>query len=85
MTTFAKAMESNGHTNTSVSYLKVDVESSEINSIPEWLQTGALNNVQQIGIEMHTGMLTEKTFCFAFSPTMNFKYTLFLYDRTSQF
>jgi len=55
VTTLAKAMESNGHTNTSISYLKVDVESSEINSIPEWLQTGALNNVQQIGIEMHTG------------------------------
>ena len=72
MTTLAKAMESNGHTDTSISYLKVDVESSEINSIPEWLQTGALNNVQQIGIEMHTGMFTE-ILLFCFFPTMYLK------------
>ena len=62
MTTLAKAVESNGHANSTISYLKVDVESSEIKSIPEWLQTGALKNVRQIGIEMHTGMATEKTF-----------------------
>ena len=57
MMMLAKAVESNRQTNALILYLKVDVESSEIKSIPEWLQTGALSNVQQISIEMHTGMV----------------------------
>ena len=31
------------------------MESSEIKAIPEWLESGILRNVRQIGIEMHTG------------------------------
>ena len=53
--TLAEAIKVNGDTEATISYLKVDVESSEIKAIPEWLDSKVLKNVNQIGIEMHTG------------------------------
>lgn len=41
-----------------ISYLKVDIEGTEIASIPEWIKSGVLDSVNQFGIELHTGMGT---------------------------
>ncbi|XP_063718875.1 uncharacterized protein LOC134845744 [Symsagittifera roscoffensis] len=45
----------NGHSNDIIHYLKVDIEGEERNSIPEWIRSGSLANVKQIGIEFHQG------------------------------
>jgi hypothetical protein len=39
-----------------ISYLKVDVEGSEMKALPLWAKSdkGALRHVRQLGIEMHT-------------------------------
>ena len=55
MTTLGDAIRSNGHDKNTISYLKVDVENSEVEAIPEWISSGALENVRQIGVELHTG------------------------------
>merc|ERR1712150_146942 len=44
-----------------IDYLKVDVESSEIKAIPQWLKSGILEKVGQIGIEFHLGPVHVKT------------------------
>ena len=48
-------MEANGDLKKEITYLKVDIESSEIKAIPQWIESGVLKNVRQIGIELHTG------------------------------
>ena len=53
--TLADAISANEELESTISYLKVDVEASEIKAIPEWLESNVLKNVKQIGIEMHTG------------------------------
>ena len=55
ITTLKDAISSNGHFGKEITYLKVDIESSEIKAIPEWIQSGVLENVRQIGMELHTG------------------------------
>ena len=40
-----------------IHYLKVDVEGHELKSIPKWLKSGVLENIQQINLELHTGKL----------------------------
>ena len=35
--------------------LQVDVEGAELKAIPEWISSGVLDQVNQIGIELHTG------------------------------
>ena len=44
----------NGDENKSLTYLKVDVEGYEIWSLKNWMDSNALRNVEQLGIEMHT-------------------------------
>ena len=34
---------------------QVDVEGAELKAIPEWISSGVLDHVNQIGIEFHTG------------------------------
>ena len=34
----------------------MDVEGAEIRAIPEWIESGVLDSVDQIGIEMHTAV-----------------------------
>ena len=46
-------LEENGHLDTEISYLKLDIEAHELTGIPIWLKTGSLDNVQQIGMEVH--------------------------------
>ena len=43
----------NGHTNTKISFLKIDIEGNELKGLPHWLHDGALSNVQQIAMEFH--------------------------------
>ena len=51
------------HENRKISYLKMDIEGSELTGLPSWLSEGALKNVQQIAAEVHlTG--TESTIAF---------------------
>jgi hypothetical protein len=38
----------------------VDVEGSELKSIPEWISSGVLSQVDQIGIEIHTGFIKQE-------------------------
>ena len=57
VTTLKNAIEANGDLGKEITYLKVDVESSEIKAIPEWIESGVLKNVRQIGIELHTGKI----------------------------
>ncbi len=33
----------------------MDIEGSELLAIPEWISSGILNNIEQIGFEIHTG------------------------------
>ena len=55
--TFEEILKHTNDVNKTISYLKIDIEGSELKSIPTWLESGVLNNVQQIGIELHTGVL----------------------------
>ena len=55
VTTLKDAIESNGDLGKEITYIKVDIESSEIKAIPQWIKSGILKDVRQIGIELHTG------------------------------
>ena len=55
VTTLKDAIQENGDHEKEITYVKVDIESSEIKAIPQWIQSGVLKNVRQIGIELHTG------------------------------
>ena len=55
--TLKDIIKKNGDLGKEITYVKVDVESSEIKAIPEWIQSGILQNVRQIGIELHTGKM----------------------------
>ena len=57
VTTLKDAIKANGDLDKEITYLKVDIESSEIKSIPEWIESGVLQNIRQIGIELHTGKI----------------------------
>ena len=52
--TLETILKMNGDENKSLTYLKVDVEGYEIWSLNNWMDSNALRNVQQLGIEMHT-------------------------------
>ena len=51
--TLSHILHSHGHTNTKITYLKMDIEGHEIDGLGQWLESGALRNVQQIGFEYH--------------------------------
>ena len=55
--TLKEMIEKNGDLGKEITYLKVDIESAEIKAIPEWIQSGILQNVRQIGVELHTGKI----------------------------
>jgi len=48
-------VEMKGDIGKKISFLKVDVEGAEIKAMSEWIESGILDQVQQIGIEIHTG------------------------------
>ena len=53
MDTLSSIVQKYGHENNKISYLKIDIEGGEVNGLQHWLQSGALENVQQIGMEYH--------------------------------
>jgi hypothetical protein len=55
--TLKEHIEKNGDLGKEITYVKVDIESAEIKAIPEWIESGILQNVRQIGIELHTGKI----------------------------
>ena len=40
----------NGHTDRTISHLKIDIEGAEIDGLPSRPKSGALDNIQQIGM-----------------------------------
>ncbi len=46
--TLSDAVKSMGDTGKTISYLKVDIEGSELKSIPEWISSGILDRVNQV-------------------------------------
>jgi len=59
MDTLANFLKMNGHTDTVVDYLKIDIEGHELAGFPNWLETEALNNVNQLALELHLTPLHE--------------------------
>ena len=53
-----------GHTQTKISYLKIDIEGNELKSLPFWLKEGSLHNVQQVGLEFHLDKIVATTLKF---------------------
>lgn len=53
--TLEEAIKRNGDEGKIVTYLKLDVEGAEFYALPQISKSGVLQNIQQIGIEMHTG------------------------------
>ena len=48
-------LKENGEFGRRITYLKVDVEGYEIPCLKQWLKSGVVNFIDQLGIEMHTG------------------------------
>ena len=53
MDTLGNILKQYHYENKKISYLKMDIEDSELTGLPQWLSDGALKNVQQIAIEVH--------------------------------
>jgi len=47
----------NNHQGRLIDYLKVDIEEEELHSLPQWIESGILENVDQIALEMHLNVL----------------------------
>ena len=53
MDTLGNILKKYHYENTKISYLKMDIEYSELTGLPQWLSDGALKHVQQIAAEIH--------------------------------
>lgn len=51
--TFGQLLARNNHTSKIIKYLKVDIEGWERQGFKEWIRSGAMDNVIQIGVEFH--------------------------------
>ena len=51
--TLRSVLQTNGHTITKIFYLKLDIEGVELLGLSKWLNSGALDYVQQISIKFH--------------------------------
>ncbi|KAK2723454.1 hypothetical protein QYM36_001953 [Artemia franciscana] len=62
MATFSSLLKQNNHTHSTIHILKIDVEGSEHEAIPDMIRSGNLNNVCQILLEIHNfaGLTLEK-------------------------
>merc|ERR1712241_1356722 len=49
-------IKENGDLGKEITYLKLDVEGTEIGCMKKWLKSGVMKYVQQLGVEMHTGI-----------------------------
>jgi hypothetical protein len=52
--TLSGAIERMGDTGRRITYLKVDVEGAELSALKNWISSGILEYVSQIGIEIHS-------------------------------
>merc|ERR1719452_187928 len=59
METLENIFKKNGHIDTEVEILKIDIEGSELLALPNLLATGALDNVKQLTLEFHLPEQTE--------------------------
>jgi len=55
--TLANIVAENGHNDTMIEYLKIDIEGHELGGLPNWIATDALRNVHQIALELHLSSL----------------------------
>jgi hypothetical protein len=53
METLKALLEANHHQDSRVFYLKVDIEGSELTALPQWMESGALEHVEQLAMELH--------------------------------
>ena len=53
MDTLTNFIETNGDAGKEVSYLKMDIEEHELAVLPELLESGVLQHVQQFALEFH--------------------------------
>ena len=51
--TLSSILQKYNHQDSKISYLKMDIEQAELEGLPAWLASGALDNVQQIALEIH--------------------------------
>ena len=51
--TLSSILQKHGHSKSKITYLKIDIEGYEVDGLLQWLESGALDNVQQIGLEYH--------------------------------
>ena len=51
--TLSEIILQNGHVATKISYLKMDIEGTEVYGLLNWMDSGSLTNVQQIAMEYH--------------------------------
>ena len=58
--TLANLLAANGHAEAQVFYLKVDIEGMELEALPEWVASGALEHVQQLAMELHLPPIHEQ-------------------------
>ena len=58
--TLETILKDNGHTNTKISYLKLDIEKGELTALPAWLGSKSLDNIKQIAMEVHLQPPEEK-------------------------
>ena len=51
--TLSSILKKHGHTKTRITYLKIDIEGYEVDALLQMFESGALDHVQQIGLEYH--------------------------------
>jgi len=55
MDTLSNLLAANDHLFSQIFYLKVDIENAELGTLPQWIESGILQRVDQLGIELHLG------------------------------
>jgi len=60
MDTLTNLLDANGHLLNQIFYLKVDIEGAEVGTLPQWLESGLLQRVDQLGIELHLAEIHQK-------------------------
>lgn len=50
-----RLIKDNGDEGKKITYLKLDIEHQERPVLTDWLESDVLDNIEQIGVEMHTG------------------------------
>eukprot|EP00092_Neocalanus_flemingeri_P080073 GFUD01099846.1.p1 GENE.GFUD01099846.1~~GFUD01099846.1.p1 ORF type:complete len:350 (+),score=60.74 GFUD01099846.1:57-1052(+) len=59
MDTLGNILKKNGHNDTTIDFLKMDIETFELTVLPELIASGTLNNVNQLAMEFHLTELHE--------------------------